>query len=103
MTAATEPCAAQTASPLLPPRLLQVLRGWAGGQTNDELTDLFGVAPATMRSYSKAILGELGVRSKTQAAVAGVLCGLVRLAHVDPAWPAVPLGAASSPTARRAA
>ncbi len=103
VTATSEPCAAQTAAPALPPRLLQVLRGWAGGHTSDELTDLFGVAPATMRSYSKTILGELGVRSQTQAAIAGVLCDLVRLTHVDPAWPAVPLGAASSPTARRAA
>ncbi|MGW2542526.1 hypothetical protein ACWC5I_17035 [Kitasatospora sp. NPDC001574] len=91
VTATVEPCAA-LAAPVRPTgRQLQVLRGWCGGRTDDELAAEYTIALPTLRGYAIALRGQLGVRRKEQACVAGILAGHVRLSDIDPLWPAVPL------------
>ncbi len=98
VTDTAEPCAALAITPQLTPRLLQVLRGWAAGRSTPELTADFGISPMTMRTYTKTLLSELGVRSQIQASVVGVLTGLTLLSDIDPAWPAHPLIRAAQPS-----
>ncbi|GLW74719.1 hypothetical protein Kpho02_70160 [Kitasatospora phosalacinea] len=90
VTSTTQPCAAQTTLPHLPPRMLRILRAWAGGTSPEEVRAELGVAVGTMRGYSARVLNALGVHRQEQAAVAGVLCGLVEPAHITPAWAELP-------------
>ncbi|MGV9266554.1 hypothetical protein ACWDRR_18070 [Kitasatospora sp. NPDC003701] len=90
VTGPVHPTAALTTKPQLRPRLLQILRGWSGGRSTGELTAGWGIAPSTMRGYTKTLLTELGVDSRPQAAVVGVLAQLTLLSDIDPHWPAEP-------------
>ncbi|MQS14712.1 hypothetical protein F7Q99_21205 [Streptomyces kaniharaensis] len=98
VTDTAEPCAALAIAPRLTPRLLQILRGWAGGRSTPELTADFGLSPTTMRTYTKTLLSELGVHSQVQASVTGVLTGLTLLSDIDSAWPARPLRRTAQPS-----
>ncbi|MFB8201921.1 hypothetical protein [Kitasatospora purpeofusca] len=91
VTRPVHPSGALVTTPKLPPRLLQILRGWAGGRSTPELTDGFGIAPTTMRTYTKDLLSRLDADSPPQAVVVGVLARLVLLHDIDPAWPPEPL------------
>ncbi|MGW3073869.1 helix-turn-helix transcriptional regulator [Kitasatospora sp. NPDC001132] len=99
VTQPVHPSGALTINPQLAPRLLQILRGWAGGRSTPELTADFGIAPSTMRTYSKSLLSQLNVDSQPQAVVVGVLAQLVWLNCIDPAWPAGPLVPTTEPQA----
>ncbi|MFJ1706868.1 LuxR C-terminal-related transcriptional regulator [Kitasatospora sp. NPDC088346] len=92
VTSPVRPSAALTIKPQLPPRLLQILQGWAAGRSTPELTADWGIAPSTMRTYTKTLLTQLGVDSQLQASVVGVLAGLTTLNDIEPAWPADPPG-----------
>ncbi|MFD9061169.1 hypothetical protein ACFVZ3_06590 [Kitasatospora purpeofusca] len=85
VTTTVEPCAALVAPVRPTSRQLQVLRGWCRGRTDDELAAEFAIARPTLRGYSIALRGQLGVRRKEQACVAGVLAGHIRLSDIDPA------------------
>ncbi|MFD0262408.1 helix-turn-helix transcriptional regulator [Kitasatospora indigofera] len=91
VTAPVHPTGALTVKPQLMPRLSQTLRGWSAGRSTSELTAEWGIAPGTMRTYTKTLLTQLGVDSQPQATVVGVLCGLTLLSDIDPAWAAEPL------------
>ncbi|WP_035862520.1 helix-turn-helix transcriptional regulator [Kitasatospora cheerisanensis] len=91
VTRPVHPTGALITTPALPRRQRQLLRGWAGGKVNAELAAEMGIASTTVRSYGKAVLAGLGVGCAPQAAVVGVLTGLVLLSHINPAWPAEPL------------
>ncbi|MEU6233032.1 LuxR C-terminal-related transcriptional regulator [Kitasatospora sp. NPDC047058] len=101
VTDTAEPCAALTATVRLTRRQHDLLRAWTGGLSTPEIVTAFGVSYGTVRGYSTLLLGQLGVRSQVQAAVAGVLARLTLLSDVDPAWPAEPL-APAGPIARAA-
>ena len=61
VTSTTQPCTAQTTLPHLQPRMLRVLRAWAGGAGPEEVRAELGVTVGTMRGYSARILNTLGV------------------------------------------
>lgn len=68
-TAADEPASAP-AQPLIEPlteRELEVLHLLAEGLSNQEIADHLVIAKGTVKSYTGAIYGKLGVRSRTQA------------------------------------
>ncbi|MFD0404111.1 LuxR C-terminal-related transcriptional regulator [Kitasatospora sp. NPDC127116] len=99
VTQSVHPSGALTIKPQLAPRLTQILSGWASGRSTPELTADFGIAPSTMRGYSKSLLSQLNVDSQPQAVVVGVLAQLVPLNSIDRAWPAEPLAPAAVPQA----
>ncbi|MGK4579649.1 response regulator transcription factor [Kitasatospora sp. HPMI-4] len=78
----------QAAAVRLTKRELDVLRGWAGGRSNQELADELHVKVESMRGYAPSILNKFGVSSQEQACGLGVLTGLVRPSDIDPALPA---------------
>lgn len=51
----------------LTPRQLQVLRLVARGRSNKSVAQALRIAPGTVKSHMKAILGQLGARSRTHA------------------------------------
>jgi DNA-binding NarL/FixJ family response regulator len=50
----------------------------ARGITNKEVGRELDISPATVKVHVEHIIGKLGVADRTQAAVRGVECGLVR-------------------------
>lgn len=59
-------------------RELQVLQAIAGGLSNGEIGNLLFVSEGTVKTHVAAILRKLGLRDRTQAAVAAYELGLVR-------------------------
>jgi DNA-binding NarL/FixJ family response regulator len=53
----------------LTPRELEVLRLLGAGGTNKEIASALGIGERTARSHVSSILGKLGLRSRTQAAL----------------------------------
>jgi DNA-binding NarL/FixJ family response regulator len=49
-----------------------VLRLMAGGGTNRAIADALGASKCTIKNHVSAILGKLGVRSRTQAVLKGI-------------------------------
>ncbi|MEV7121147.1 helix-turn-helix transcriptional regulator [Kitasatospora griseola] len=97
VTEPVRPSGALIVTPALPPRRQQVLCGWAGGKSNEELAHELGITRSTVRGYGKALIADLDVGCARQAVVVGVLSGLVLLRDVDPSWPAKPLVAEAAP------
>lgn len=50
-------------------RELEVLRLLTAGQTNREISDKLFVSAETVKSHVSAVIGKLGVRDRTQAAI----------------------------------
>ena len=63
---------------LLTERELDVLRAIAGGMSNEEIGGTLFVSEGTVKTHVAAILRKLGLRDRTQAAVAAYELGLVR-------------------------
>jgi DNA-binding NarL/FixJ family response regulator len=72
-----DPVAALTA------RELEVLRAVGAGKANKEIAVQLGISERTTRTHVSNILGKLGLRSRTQAALWAVREGLVEAAQVD--------------------
>ena len=53
-------------------RELEVLRLLTAGQTNREISDELFVSAETVKSHVSAVIGKLGVRDRTQAAIFAV-------------------------------
>jgi DNA-binding NarL/FixJ family response regulator len=56
-------------------REAEVLRLMAGGCTNRAIADALGATEGTIKNHVSAILGKLGVRSRTQAVLKGIELG----------------------------
>src|SRR5690606_28344012 len=68
---------AQHENPLLTPRQRDVLRLLAGGTPNRDIACELGIAESTIRAHVSAILRNLGVDNRTQAAKEAMRRGLV--------------------------
>ena len=56
-------------------RELEVLRLLTAGQTNREISDELFVSAETVKSHVSAVIGKLGVRDRTQAAIFAIRHG----------------------------
>jgi len=56
----------------LTPREREVLDALAGGRTNKEIALALGITPGTVKTHVERVIGKLGVRDRTQAAVIAV-------------------------------
>lgn len=61
----------------LTPRELDVLRLVAKGQTNRSICKELNLAEVTIKKHVQSIMGKMGVRDRTQAALRGVRLGLL--------------------------
>ncbi len=57
------------------PRQIEVLKLLAKGQSNKEIARNLGMLDSTVKVHVKAILQKLGVKNRTQAAIAGIQQG----------------------------
>lgn len=70
--------AADSAGPVLAaikrltPREREVLAALAGGGTNKEIAIALGITPGTVKTHVERLIGKLGVRDRTQAAILAV-------------------------------
>lgn len=71
---AVAPRPAAPAIPLerLTPREREVLGALAEGRTNKEIAGALGITPGTVKAHVERLIGKLGVRDRTQAAVVAV-------------------------------
>ena len=53
----------------LTPREREVLAGLADGATNKEIALKLGISPGTVKTHVERLIGKLGVRDRTQAAI----------------------------------
>jgi DNA-binding NarL/FixJ family response regulator len=67
----------------LSPRELQVLQGLVDGMSTEELSAALFVSRRTVQGHVQSILTKLQVRSKLEAAVAGLREGLVHLSTAE--------------------
>jgi len=56
----------------LTPREREVLAGLADGHTNKEIAQRLGISPGTVKTHVERLIGKLGVRDRTQAAILAV-------------------------------
>ncbi len=63
----------------LAPRELEVLREVVNGKSNKEIASALSLSEETVKGYIKNILHKLAVQDRTQAAIAAVQRGIVRL------------------------
>ena len=75
-----DPDAVPAGLSMLTPREVDVLRHVARGMSNSEIADALFVSEATVKTHVVRILAKLGLRDRTQAAVAAYEHGLVRAA-----------------------
>lgn len=61
----------------LTPRELDVLRWVAKGMTNRKICQELNLAEVTIKKHVQSIMGKMGVRDRTQAALRGVRLGLI--------------------------
>ena len=59
------------------PRQIEVLKQLAQGQANKEIARNLGMPESTVKVHVKAILQKLGVKNRTQAAIAGIQQGRI--------------------------
>lgn len=62
----------RTALDRLTPREREVLDALAAGRTNKEIASILGISPGTVKAHVERVIGKLGVRDRTQAAVLSV-------------------------------
>lgn len=68
---------AADATPVLSPRMLQILRLVADGLANKQLARLLGISEATVKTHLKELYAKLGVGSRAEAVAAGLRLGLI--------------------------
>lgn len=56
----------------LTPREREVLDAIASGRTNKEIARSLGISPGTVKTHVERLIGKLGVRDRTQAAIVAV-------------------------------
>ena len=56
----------------LTPREREVLSGLSDGRTNKEIALRLGISPGTVKTHVERLIGKLGVRDRTQAAILAV-------------------------------
>jgi two-component system nitrate/nitrite response regulator NarL len=56
-----------------------VLRCVAAGQANKEIADALGISEGTVKSHVNHIMQKLGAHSRTDAAIAGLRKGLIKM------------------------
>lgn len=64
----------------LTPREREVLATLATGGTNKEIALALGISPGTVKTHVERLIGKLGVRDRTQAAIVAVEFGIGRAA-----------------------
>lgn len=64
----------------LTPREREVLGALAGGGTNKEIAIALGITPGTVKTHVERLIGKLGVRDRTQAAILATRHGIGRAA-----------------------
>jgi len=64
----------------LTPREREVLVALAGGGTNKEIAIALGITPGTVKTHVERLIGKLGVRDRTQAAILATRHGIGRAA-----------------------
>lgn len=64
----------------LTPREREVLAALAGGGTNKEIAITLGITPGTVKTHVERLIGKLGVRDRTQAAILATRHGIGRAA-----------------------
>lgn len=64
----------------LTPREREVLAALATGGTNKEIALALGITPGTVKTHVERLIGKLGVRHRTQAAILAVEFGIGRAA-----------------------
>lgn len=64
----------------LTPREREVLEALAGGGTNKEIALRLGITPGTVKTHVERLIGKLGVRDRTQAAILATRHGIGRAA-----------------------
>lgn len=64
----------------LTPREREVLIALAGGGTNKEIAIALGITPGTVKTHVERLIGKLGVRDRTQAAILATRHGIGRAA-----------------------
>lgn len=62
----------------LTPRERDVLSALAGGGTNKEIAIALGITPGTVKTHVERLIGKLGVRDRTQAAILATRHGMGR-------------------------
>lgn len=62
----------------LTPREREVLGALAGGSTNKEIALVLGISPGTVKAHVERLIGKLGVRDRTQAAILATRHGMGR-------------------------
>jgi len=70
--AAETPDTALAALARLTPREREVLEALANGGTNKEIALALGISPGTVKTHVERLIGKLGVRDRTQAAVLAI-------------------------------
>lgn len=63
---------ARAALARLTPREWEVLDALAAGRTNKEIAQVLGISPGTVKTHVERLIGKLGVRDRTQAAILAV-------------------------------
>ncbi|MGY6636731.1 MAG: hypothetical protein ABS49_01110 [Erythrobacter sp. SCN 62-14] len=63
---------ARAALDRLTPREWEVLDALAAGRTNKEIAQVLGISPGTVKTHVERLIGKLGVRDRTQAAILAV-------------------------------
>jgi DNA-binding CsgD family transcriptional regulator len=95
-------CPVRAPDPLqgLSPRQREILTLVAKGLTNDEIGELLSISPGTVRTHVTAVLSQLGVTNRTEAAAMFVSseAGIERVAAVL-ARPAVVVGSIAAASA----
>lgn len=64
----------------LTPREREVLTALAAGGTNKEIAIVLGITPGTVKTHVERLIGKLGVRDRTQAAILATRHGIGRAA-----------------------
>ena len=62
----------------LTPREREVLNALAGGSTNKEIAIALSITPGTVKTHVERLIGKLGVRDRTQAAILATRHGIGR-------------------------
>jgi two-component system, NarL family, response regulator LiaR len=73
----------QSATDTLTEREVEVLRLAAGGAGNDAIALELGVSARTVQSHLSNVFAKLGVGSRTQAVIAALRQGLIRLEEIE--------------------
>ncbi|MFF4343044.1 hypothetical protein ACFY00_24330 [Kitasatospora sp. NPDC001540] len=77
-------------APTIPPRMLEILQGWADGLSTAEIRHGLGAFQDSMDAYIRTLQVHLDVNSPEQAVVVAVLAGLVHVAPPGAPQPAAP-------------